>query len=506
MSTIRDMQSTPTEPAEDRSGGLASSALVWVGLAILAVAGAWMLVAAWEEGLSGGRDFVQDYAAVVKIGQGRNPYEPYNDVTQELFGGPPHRGPLYSFHAPSSLPLVVWLLPFATLWGYTGAFLAWGTASLVALWAICWSTLRVLQVPRAPFAGLLLALALIILPAIRESFEEGQLNVVVAAGMVGCWAARRSGRSGLAGVLLGAAFSLKPIPGLFFLYYAWRRDWRLLAAAGLTVALLSVVGVGLSGLEGPRLWATVNYPSHASVWPGYQDNASVRGFFTRIFGPSDWRPRPRFPLPYASTLLWAAGGALLTLLAIRVARAGGRPQGDEGRRSALDVARWGLTTPPRLARDDPRGDLEIAVLTILTLLVTPIVWPHYYVVLVMPVAVLAAYLGRLVIDGSVRPSPDPDEQSDADAGLVAPAAEGRAEPAPPFDRRRRVLPLLALLVVALASAVLAGAQYVEPYRGVGGQQLAVLLALYGASLVALGWSALGHGRGASPDDVRYSAI
>ena len=142
---------------------------------------------------------------------------------------------------------------------------------------------------------MLLALALIVLPAIRECFEEGQLNVVVAAGMVGCWAARRSGRSGLAGVLLGVAFALKPIPGLFFLYYAWRRDWRLLLAAGATVVALSVVGVGLSGLEGARLWATVNYPSHAEVWPGYPDNASVRGYFTRIFGPSDWRPRPRIP-------------------------------------------------------------------------------------------------------------------------------------------------------------------------------------------------------------------
>ena len=208
---------------------------------------------------------------------------------------------------------MIWLLPFAKLWGYAGAFLAWGVVSLLALWAICWLTLRVLGPPRPALAGLLAALALIILPAIRESFEEGQLNVVVAAGMVGCWAARRSGRSGLAGVLLGGAFALKPIPGLFFLYYAWRRDWRLLVAAVATVALLAVIGVGLSGLDGARLWATVNYPSHADVWPGYPDNASVRGYFTRIFGPSDWRPRPRFPLPYASTLLWAASGALLTL-------------------------------------------------------------------------------------------------------------------------------------------------------------------------------------------------
>ena len=33
------------------------------------------------------------------------------------------------------------------------------------------------------------------------------------------------------------------------------------------------------------------------------------------------------------------------------------------------------------------------MLTILSLLVTPIVWPHYYVVLAMPVAVVATYLG-----------------------------------------------------------------------------------------------------------------
>jgi len=306
-------------------------------------------------------------------------------------------------------------------------------------------------------------------------------------------------------VLQGAAFALKPIPGLFFLYFAWRRDWRLLIAAGATVAVLSIVGVGLSGPEGARLWATVNYPSHADVWPGYPDNASVRGFFTRIFGPSEWRPRPRYPMPYASMLLWAASGALLTLLAIRVAKSGPRISDSGASRSALDVALWGLTTPPPLGRDDPRGDPEIAVVTILTLLVTPIVWPHYYVVLVMPIAVVATYLGRLVLDGSVRSPAEPDAEAVPDAALVAPA-EGVAGPAPPYDGRRRVLPMLAILVIVLATTVLAGAHYVEPFRGVGGQQLLMLLALFGASLVALGWSAKGQGRGISPTAERYSPI
>src|SRR3954454_11886340 len=127
-----------------RAGGSASGPLVWLGLAILAVAGAWLLLGAWAEGLNGGRDFVQDYAAVVKIGQGRQPYEPYNDVTEAIFGGPPHKGPLYSFHAPSALPLLIWLLPIATVGGYTGAFVSLALVSLVCLVAVLWLTLRVL--------------------------------------------------------------------------------------------------------------------------------------------------------------------------------------------------------------------------------------------------------------------------------------------------------------------------------------------------------------------------
>jgi hypothetical protein len=491
-----------------RSGGPASPALVWVGLAILSLAGAWLLLAAWEEGLSGGRDFVQDYAAIVKIGQWRDPYEPYNDVTQELFGGPPHRGALYSFHAPSSLPLLIWLLPFAKLGGYTAAFLAWGLVSLCALWGLCWMTLAVLKVPRAPLAGALAALALIALPSIRECFEEGQLNVVVAAGMVGCWYARRCGRSGLAGVLLGAAFALKPIPGLFFLYYAWRRDWRLLGSSAATVAVLSLVGVGLSGIEGARLWATVNYPSHADVWPGYPDNASVRGFFTRIFGPSEWRPRPRYPLPYVSMLLWAASGALLTLLALVVAGGGRRPTGPDDSRATLPsqptpllVRMIRLAIPPPVSPHEPRADLEVAALTALTLLITPIVWPHYYVVLVMPVAVVATYLGRLVLDGSVRQTAAPARPGDPDAGLIAPGG-ALAGPAPPYDRRRRVVPTIALLMLGLATAYLSTAHYVEPFRGVGGQQLIALFGVYGAALVALGWSARDQGRGVSPAAAR----
>ena len=87
-------------PPKGTPARFSSTTLVWAGLAIVALAGTIQLLLAWQDGLSGGRDFVQDYAAVLKIGQWRDSYEPYNDVTEAVFGGPPHRGTLYSFHAP----------------------------------------------------------------------------------------------------------------------------------------------------------------------------------------------------------------------------------------------------------------------------------------------------------------------------------------------------------------------------------------------------------------------
>jgi hypothetical protein len=190
------------------------------------------------------------------------------------------------------------------------------------------------------------------------------------------------------------------------------------------------------------------------------------------------------PLPFASMLLWLVSGGLLTLLALGVTGASVRQP-----------------SPP-VARDEPRGDLEVAVLTVLGLLVTPIVWPHYYVVLIMPVAVVATYLGRLILDGSVTEANDAvadGQRSDLDAASTA-SPGGRHVPAPArtYDARRRILPSIAIAIVLISTAVLAVAHYVEPFAGVGGQQLVALLALFGASLVALGWSAKAQGRGVSP--------
>jgi hypothetical protein len=236
---------------------------------------------------------------------------------------------------------------------------------------------------------------------------------------VACWYALRTGRPVLAGVALALAVALKPLAGLFVLYALWRREWRLLIASSVALTLITLAGIGLAGIDGTRTYVTTAYPSHAALWPGYWDNASPQGLFTRLFGDGSgrnvWR-RPPYPTPFLSTALTLATWALAV---------------------GLLFWRMGWRRPSL-----KRLNLDFAGLGATMLLVTPIIWPHYFVVLVAPVAVFA------------------DE-------LV----------------RRRAWIWLGIMAIAIA--ILWVPRDVWPARGMGNIQLPALLALYAVALACL---------------------
>lgn len=332
-------------------------------LAMLAMVGAWQLFTAMSSSPAVWHDFAQDYIAAEDALAGRNPFRPQNDRLGQLFGvRPPDKEPAYSFHPPTALPF---FLPLAPL-PYAVAFWVWDLVQLACLWLIVDLTARAIGRPVRLLVGLGITLALVAVWPVRESFVEGQLNIPVAAGIVGCWYALRIKRPGLAGVALALAVALKPLAGLFVLWALWRMQWRLLAAALVTGSLFALVGGAFSGVQGLLDYVTTAYPLHAALWPGYQDNASPQGFFTRLFGPSEWRPRPPYPMPGVSTALTLTSWAL-----------------------AVSALFWQLG---RRAPDAERLNREFAALGATMLLVTPIIWPHYYAVLIAPVAVFGAHL------------------------------------------------------------------------------------------------------------------
>jgi hypothetical protein len=390
---------------------------------VAALVGCWRLGTAWHDGTSIAHDFIQDYSMIRGVLAGQNPYLAHNDVMFEIFGPPRIRPRLWPGHWPSSLPFLLTIAPGVAAGSHTIAFLTWGVISLAAFLGLCVVLLAALGVERPVLLGVLAGLALIVLPPIWENFAEGQLNPLVALGVVAMWALDRRGHRLSAGVCLGLAFGLKPVPGLFFLYHLWRREWRLLFAAGATLALLNLGGLALAGVEGVRHYFTINYPSHAIFWTGYPDNASLTGFFTRLFGPIpyDW-PKPLYPIPGATPILSALSVALLAVLVWLQVR------GRERREGSVD--------------------LEFVAASLLSLLVAPYIWPHYYILLVAPVAVVV---------------------------------HGLAPPDGVWDRVR----LVTLGILAVAVTVMLNAHWTEPPRGVGTIQLSALLALYAACVLTL---------------------
>ncbi len=332
-------------------------------LVVAAIAGAWQLLMVFQTSPYVWHDFAQDYIAAEDVLAGRNPFRMQNDRLGELFGvRPPDKEPAYSFHPPTTIPF---FLPIAPL-PYRAAFAVWGLFQLACLWSMVDLTARALGRKLPWLLGLAAALALVNVWPVRESFVEGQLNIPVAAGIVGCWHALRIGKPAWAGIFLALAVALKPLAGLYVLWALWRRQWRLLFAAGATMAVFTFAGLALSGVQGTIDYVTVAYPLHAALWPGYQDNASPQGFYTRLFGPSEWRPRPPYPTPGLSRILTlATWGVAVGLLFWRLG--------------------WAAPDRERLNR-------EFAALGATMLLVTPIIWPHYYIVLLAPVAIFAAYL------------------------------------------------------------------------------------------------------------------
>jgi hypothetical protein len=81
------------------------------------------------------------------------------------------------------------------------------------------------------------------------SFWMGQITIVLLAATAGAWAAYRTGRPRLAGVLLALAVWTKFYPGLLVLYFLWKREWRVVFSAAVTTLLAIIFQMAVSGAD-----------------------------------------------------------------------------------------------------------------------------------------------------------------------------------------------------------------------------------------------------------------
>jgi hypothetical protein len=204
-----------------------------------------------------------------------------------------------------------------------------------------------------------------------QQVAYGQLNLILLALFAGIWVADRSGRPWLAGALLGLATTLKLFPGFLFLYFALRRRWQTVGAGIVTVGVLTGVTAAVLGVETFASYVQEVMPEVAQFRSEWL-NASVAGFWAKLFNPSG---RAQFQILFHCPLLAQVATAVCDVVVLAV------------------VARviW-------RSRTSAETDLAFALTLVGMLLVSPICWDHYLVLLLFPLALLWKRLSRSGLD------------------------------------------------------------------------------------------------------------
>ena len=232
--------------------------------------------------------------------------------------------------------------------------------------AVLASLLIIYRVIGRPSRAELLALVAVLTTffPLANTVLAGTMNSLLLLLLTGAWACWHRRRDVAGGVLVGAAAVFKLFPAALLPYLAWRRHWKLLAAAAVT----GLAGVGL-GLAVTSLDHNIYYfremLPHLAAGTGYRENQSLAGVAARICDPDTTNAGGS--AGWCGRLIdWPAVLVLLTIV-------------------------WRLTSRAS------RSGLEFALAVTALPLISSVTWSFPLVILILPIALLVrqAMSGRM---------------------------------------------------------------------------------------------------------------
>lgn len=303
-------------------------------------------------------DFHQEWLSARNYATGRPVYASQRETIVAHMGVSPEVAEKmlpWNAHPPASVAVA---LPFGVL-SYPNAQLAWNLLSLPLLVVSLALVVRGLGLPFQA-ASLLPALALALAcHPLYSQFQHAQLNVVLLFLIVLAWWLDRSAAFAAAGTMVGLAAALKLFPAFLFVYFLALRRWSALATGAAAFVAANLVALALFGWADVKTYVTEVVPSVANYQSSRQ-NVSATGFWLRVFDP---QPSEHvIGLVHAPLLGKALAHGSQALVAAIVAFAAWRA------RARFDC------------------DRAFAAAVVGMLLASPIAWPHYFVMLPLPLA------------------------------------------------------------------------------------------------------------------------
>ena len=188
----------------------------------------------------------------------------------------------------------------------------------------------------------------------------GQFGIFLLGLIVFIWLSARNGKSHLAGIILGIALSAKIFMGLFLIFFAVQRRWKVLFWAISVFIFCNIISLSIFGLHTYKQHLELISLSHLYINASW--NASFMAFFTRILGGAE--NIPLIALPMVAYGLAYSLSCLLTLGLI-----------------------WCAWPRPRDGSPLVRFDIGYSLTIVAMLLISPFGWMYYFPVLLIPLLV-----------------------------------------------------------------------------------------------------------------------
>ena len=313
------------------------------------------------------RDILQEYLMGKALINGVNPYLTSSELVLKFIGVLPyypHPAPYPPFVILLSIPLaLINVNKFVTVWFIIElAFLA----AIVSMLTILWKGR--LDWIRAVF----LFFILLAWDSVVSDLFWGQLSILITALLLAALLALKNNHKYLAGVIIGFTLAIKLITWPLVVYLLLKKDWRTaisscLTALGLNLVALCVVGIG------PFMDYYLRVSTQViKVWHGYMVNFSLWSIGYRLFeGMGSPIMKDLFRVPPIINLPWVSPLVSIGLV--------------------VGFLLFGLVCAIRSI------ELETAfsILVCVIIVISPVSWDHYYVMIIIGVTVMLHNLIKL---------------------------------------------------------------------------------------------------------------
>lgn len=228
---------------------------------------------------------------------------------------------------------------------------------------------------RPDAAGLPLGSSAVVIPFLvtlrffLEGFDRLQVNpLILLCCLAGCLRLAR-GRPVSGGALLGFATALKVFPVLFLAYLAWKKWWRALGSAAITMILTFASPVLVFGTDRTLQYVQRWREIASGGWPVRESTQSIYAMVDRLYSYQAvaWTPEVGHLTasndPVVSAIVAAILAATASVFMLATRRGGEEPS-------------------------SPAVTVELAFVLLAAVLFSPLAWTHYFIFSILAFSVL----------------------------------------------------------------------------------------------------------------------